>query len=393
MSTVPESVQVDRHQVPDGSLETDILVSTESLEQLQTKWNQLFEDRETSLYFQSYEWFSSWWKYYGEPAGYQLAFVTVRELRTKKLQLIWPLVVKWNGVCRIATWPCQELGHYGDVVTAKDIELERCLEAAWQQIHKLSIDILHFVLVREDAIVHPFLTRKGRCEALAETSHMTDLHQVADWETYRQSLGRKFRKEQNRLLRRFSELGDVSFDVVDKAEEIVQVVPELLRLKRQWLTDSGIYGRVLEQSEAEPWLIDTALKANEKGKLNLTTMKLNGQLVAGQVAFLSGGELHAYIGVFDVQYKRYGIGRLQTEDAIHWAHENGIAVFDFMPPCDSYKTRWTNASKNIETFLYAVSLKGRLTKCLFSERVRQRIKSFYARVPRQLKERLIVRRK
>ena len=160
------------------------------------------------------------------------------------------------------------------------------------------------------------------------------------------------------MLRQFAELGELSFEVVDDQSSISDVLTDLLQIKRQWFADTGIYGRVLERPETEEWLIDVALKAHAQGKLNLTTLRLDNQIVAGQVAFINGKELLAHIGAYDVQYRRYGIGRIQTEDAIRWAYENGYEIFDFMPPYDSYKISWTNSNIKVNNFLCSLSFKG-----------------------------------
>jgi len=182
-------------------------------------------------------------------------------------------------------------------------------------------------------------------------------------------------------------LVEVSFEVVDDRESIPGVITDLLRIKSEWFADIGVYGRISERPETLGWLIDIALKAQAQGKLNLTILRLDGQIVAGQFALINGHELMAQIGAYDVQYRRFGVGRIQTEDSVRWAFENGYQYFDFMPPYDEYKTSWTNSEIKVENFLCTLNSKGMLFRSVFSEELRTKAKKIYNKIPRSIKER------
>ncbi len=372
---------------PGVDFHCDLADSEEKFNQLKNDWQRLFDSGANNLYFQSPEWISSWWQFFGESDGYKLAIISVRSVDDGQLQLVWPLVVKRYGVCRAGLWPCQDMGQYGDVLVAENVELENCLEAAWIQLQKSGIDLLKFSQVREDAKVYFFLKKKGQINGDSESTYWVDFEGVDSWDSYMLTRSKNFRKRQKRMLKQFAELGDLSFEVVDNQADIPDVITDLLRIKREWFADIGVYGRVSERAETVEWLIDIALKAQAEGKLNLTILRLNGQIVAGQFALINGRELMAQIGAYDVQYRRFGVGRIQTEDSIRWAFENGYRYFDFMPPYDEYKTSWTNSEIKVENFLCAINLKGKLFKPLFNAKLRTQVKKLYNKIPRSITER------
>ena len=371
-----------------NQLSVSQITNPEELNRLERDWQQLFDAMKKNQFFQSYEWFLSWWNTYADTGGYQLSIITVRSAADNELLLIWPMVVKCYGMCRVGMWPCQDIGQYGDVLIANNADNENCLEAAWKLISEKGIDLLKLDQVREDANVYSFLSKKGVINGESESTYWIDFKGVESWESYMLSRSKNFRKRQKRMLRQFAELGELSFEVVEDQNSIPDVLSYLLRIKRRWFADAGIYGRVLERPETEEWLIDIALKAYAQGRLNLTILRLKNQIVAGQVAFISGSELLAHIGVYDVEYRRFGIGRIQTEHAIRWAYENGYQLFDFMPPHDSYKTSWTNSGIKVDNFLCVFNFKGRLCKIILNEKFRAKIKKLYAMIPRKVMERM-----
>ncbi len=385
LSTVTQS---DVNKRPRMDLICELVDSTEQLKNLNIEWQKLFESGDKNLYFQSHEWISSWWQFYGEEAGYELSIIVVRSVGDGELLLIWPLVVKRYGLCHVGMWPCQDIGQYGDVLISDNVEVEDCLDVVWEQLSRSQIDLLKLSQVREDAKVYSFLNDKGQINGESESTYWVDFEGLESWESYMLSRSKNFRKRQKRMLKQFSELGELSFEVVDDQNSIPKVLSDLLEIKRKWLADAGIYGRILERQEAREWLIDIGLKAHAQGKLNLTILRLDDQIVAGQVAFISDNELSAHIGAYDVQYRRFGIGRIQTEDAIRWAHENGYQLFDFMPPYAEYKTSWTNSEVKVDNFLCTLSFKGNFFKIFFSSSFRSKVKKLYAKTPKIFKEKI-----
>ena len=376
------------HNLKIDQLSVFLITNSQELNSLKNEWQQLFAASD-NLFFQSFEWFVSWWQVYGESAGYNLSLITVRHSETKDLLLLWPLVIKKRGLCRVGMWPCQDLGQYGDILVDKNLVDKVCFEAAWNEIQKLKIDLLYLTQVRKNAKVHPFLRQKMACDSESEVCCITDFNGFDTWDDYRLSLSKNFRKRQGRLLRNFSKSGDLQFEVVTDYSEIRKTIDAILRLKREWLAETGNYGRILEQSEASRWLNDIAIQAHEKGNLNLTVLRLNNKIVAGQIAFLSHNELHANIGAYDIQYRSYGIGRIQTEDAMRWCFDNGYRFFDFMPPYDDYKNRWSNLSVDVRTFICPLTLSGKIHQVFFSEKFRRKLKYFYRLIPRFVKKRLV----
>jgi CelD/BcsL family acetyltransferase involved in cellulose biosynthesis len=366
-------------------LSVTTLCSIQEIENLKDEWQHLFASRKENLFFQTYEWFTSWWKFYGAKSTLNISFVLVRD-SSDQLLLLWPLVIDRRFQLKVGVWPCQGYGQYSDVLIADDAQPLACIEVAWQRIKDLKLDLMFLDRVREDAQIYPFLVDQMEINPTGALTCVAEFDEMASWDLFWNSLDRKFKKRQKRMLRQFSSIGDLKFAVVSDPVTIPQTLHELIRLKSEWFKATGSYGRILEQKKAADWLIDIALRANESDHLNLTTMTLDGHLVAGQLAFINGPELHAHLGVYDIQHRKYGVGRLQTEDAMKWAIENGYKIFDFMPPEDTYKTYWTNNTLAVQSFLSTNTLKGSIGKYFFRESVREKIKACYERLPRRLRK-------
>jgi CelD/BcsL family acetyltransferase involved in cellulose biosynthesis len=76
------------------------------------------------------------------------------------------------------------------------------------------------------------------------------------------------------------------------------------------------------------------------GILRLYALRLNGQIVASYHGFRRGERAYYYLGGFDPEWKRFGVGNLIIDHAMGEAATEGAKVFNFLRGRESYKYRW-----------------------------------------------------
>lgn len=87
--------------------------------------------------------------------------------------------------------------------------------------------------------------------------------------------------------------------------------------------------------------------------LHYSEVRLDGAPVSCALDFTRNGEILSYMSTFDLGYKSFSPGNVQTALNAKWGCENGLAALDFMQGEEAYKFHW--ADKVHETVSYAIA--------------------------------------
>lgn len=367
----------------------DILKNPGALSGIETEWRDLCQRAPAHGFFQTFAWVWPWWKHLGEPCGYGLRIVTVR--MDGRLVLVWPLVVRRQGLWRVGVWLGAGSGQYGDVVIEEGSDQGAWLEAAWDCIRtECGIDVLNLEGIRENAVVRRLLVQKLGKRKVVVTAPYVDITKWRDWAAFHAALKRGFRRNLVRARRRLSAQGHLRHRAINDPLEIERIISQSVRRKLDWLRERNIYGRLLERPEAEKWLIRTALAAHADGTLNMTALSVGDAIVATQIGFLHHRHYYSYFGSFDADYSSFKPGKVEIEDTFIWAFENRVETFDLMPPADDYKLDWPGFQATVEAFDGYPTAWGKIGKVWYGMGLRDKAIRVYGRLPRRFR-RLAVR--
>lgn len=356
---------------------------------LEVEWRDLCRRAAEHGFFQTYTWVWAWWKYLGEPSGYGLRIITVKQ--DGRLVLIWPLVVNKQLLWRVGTWPGAGTGQYGDLLIEAGSDRADWLEVAWRAIEDdCNIDVLYLEGIQENAIVQSFLAGDtGRLKPVA-SSPRVNIREFQDWETFHAGLKRSFRQNIHRTRRRLKEKGQLIHRVIEDPAEIEQVVAKSIKLKLGRLKQRSIYGRLLGRPEAEQWLDQLTQSTQQDGVLMITTLSLDETILATQIGFLYRRHFYCYFGAFDIAYSTFQPGKLEPAGTLKWAFENDVDTFDLMPPADDYKLYWARPEAAVQIFIGHITAWGRIAKPLYNNNLRNNAIGFYPYLARGFR-RFVVR--
>jgi CelD/BcsL family acetyltransferase involved in cellulose biosynthesis len=161
------------------------------------------------------------------------------------------------------------------------------------------------------------------------------------WEAYRRGrLGKELLGKLGRTRRRLEEVGRVTFEMTDGGDRIDDLLSEIFRVE-----GSGWKGErrtaILSRPETQRFYRDVATWARERGTLALSVLRLEGTVIAGEVAILDVGRHLGLKAGFDERFARFGPGMLLLHDVLREDFERGIAVFDFLGDDADWKARWS----------------------------------------------------
>lgn len=370
-------------------IHVDTINDTDALNHIETEWRDLCLRAPEHNFFQTFTWAWNWWKYLGEPSGYELRIVTVR--MDGRLVLIWPLVTRKQGLWHVGNWLGVGSGQYGDLVIEEGSDQTIWIEAAWRAITTgCGIDVLHLEGIREDAVVRRFLIdKKGKIKVMSKAPYI-NISEYEDWYAYHAALKRGFRRNMLRTRRRLNEMGQLVHRFIEDPSELESVVKKSISLKLKWLKKRNIYGRLLEKPESEKWLLNVALAAQKDDLLKTTTLSLDDTIIATSIGFLYRGNYYVYFGAFDVDYTPFAPGKLDTTDALMWSFENDVETFDLLSPTEEYKLDWAWREVTLEIFDSYPTTLGRIGMVWYGTGLRDKAIWFYRRLPRWLR-RFVVR--
>jgi len=168
------------------------------------------------------------------------------------------------------------------------------------------------------------------------------------FEEYLLSLGSSWRRNIRRWERRLKLNHKVCFEVCSDLEEVNEAMKIVFDLhQKRW--------RLRKQpgAFADPkfcdFHLDVARSFFERGWLNLNLLTLDDEPVAAGYAFKYAQKLFCYLSGFDPQYSEYEVGNLRHVYLIKYCIENGLKEYDFLRGRESYKSQWNSVMrKNLE---------------------------------------------
>jgi CelD/BcsL family acetyltransferase involved in cellulose biosynthesis len=104
----------------------------------------------------------------------------------------------------------------------------------------------------------------------------------------------------------------------------------------------GAAGTAIDsRPETRRFYRDVARWARRRGVLRIPVLRLDGEVVAGEIAILDGGRHLGLKAGFDERFARFGPGMLLLYEVIREDFELGLGTFDFLGDDADWKARWS----------------------------------------------------
>lgn len=319
----------------------------ENLEDIREDWLRLADL--TSHPFATWEWVTSWWRWFG--AGRPLYTFACRDSEGAVVAIL-PMYLAATRPVRVARF----LG-YSDLHSpiCAPADRPRAARAMLGLSATRGKDGCRFLLAERlpggegwDELLGGTLT----------TSHADPLLRIdgTTWEEFLASRSQNFRREVGRQERRLERDYELTYRMADDPDRLDSDVTTLFRLHNdRW--DDETTGMFL--GDRGSMHRELAAEALERGWLRLWFLELDGEPVAANYSWRFAGSDWCLQQGRDPAFERQKVGGTLMAHVIREAHRDGMSTFRFLAGDEAYKGRWTNEDTPAETRLLASGPIGR----------------------------------
>jgi len=334
------------------------------LDSLQADWHRLLARTRRASFFQSYEWFSTYWAHFGR--SMRLRVVCISE--GDELVGIMPLVVRHEQrrlrPLSVLTYPLDAWGSfYGPIGSVSSRALRAALvhlrdtprdwdllELSW--VDATGSDAGRTAAALAGALMPAEVQRQ-------QSSALIDLAAFGNWNNYWASRTSRWRNNVRRNQRRLVELGRVEYvryrplgaasgdddprwDLYEACERLAE---------SSWQSDSTT-GTTLSHEAVRPFLRDCHLAAARAGALDLNLLLVNDVAVAFNYAYHYRGHVFGLRTGYDRQTSADGAGSALQAAMIEDSFVRGDHTYDLGPEYLDCKRYWQSEVRASYRYTY-----------------------------------------
>ena len=299
------------------------------LERIAGDWEDLLPACWTNTVFVTPWWQATWLKHFGDRSTTRILKATDSN---GALVGIAPLSVVDGSVTFLGD---TDLFDYRDFLVPKGAE-ELFYPAAFDEIGAWEWDTFDLESVPECSPTIQFVTAAAKGKDWQITIEEEDKAPIKclpdSWDDYVSGLGKKYRHELRRKVRKLGNSGEVTqYDCTP--EMLPGHLPDFFRLHRlsspekaDFMTDARerFFTELMEASAA-------------RGRLKLSMLELDGVRVAACINFDYGDSYLLYNSGYDPAYSQLSVGFVNKAWSIKDAIESGKRTFDFLRGTERYK--------------------------------------------------------
>lgn len=313
-------------------------------------WRALFAETREASFFQTYEWFVTYWRHFGANQGMRVLIV----FEGARPVGIVPLVIRTEetkaGSVRVLTYPLHDWGSFYGPISEQPTAT---LLMAFRHLHNTARnwDTLDLRWIDSDGLDHgrteSAMTIAGMSVATSvwKQTALVEFHRGWDayWSSRKSHWRTNCRRNDRRLaehgavkLVRYRPLGSAAGDddprwyLFDKCVELA---------KRSWQGDAED-GTTMSHEQISAFLRDAHLEAVKLGMVDICILEVNGEAVAFAYNYHHHGHVFGLRMGHDRAEKFEGAGSVLMMRMLEDSAERGDKVVDLGPEYVECKRNW-----------------------------------------------------
>jgi CelD/BcsL family acetyltransferase involved in cellulose biosynthesis len=351
--TTQTPYQIDRH------------ATLAQLDALEKDWSELLDEIPGVPIFLTWEWIRTWWFYFGQ--GRQLWLLTARDKQGRLVGLAPFMREEYKkGLMRLGMIAFIGTGrvcptHLDILARASDKEGVYRAFLGFLLGQSDQWDVLRIASVTQDSINYDFLTAAGGRIRIGAQTTCLYIPLPDNWEAYLKTVGRNLRRSIKTSISRLEGdyPGAVDFACIADPQELTSAMERLEELIRnrchakRLLTDWN-------DSTFTNFHRTIARLALNRGWLRLYTLTVKDRVIAVIYAFRFRDCVHGYNAGFDIDWSKYGPGRLILAYCVQTAIQEAASELVMGRGNAEYKFAWTDHVRVENEILFSSNWRGDL---------------------------------
>jgi CelD/BcsL family acetyltransferase involved in cellulose biosynthesis len=335
------------------------------LDALEKDWSELLDEIPGVPIFLTWEWIRTWWFYFGQ--GRQLWLLTARDWQGKLLGIA-PLMreeykkgpmklgmLAFIGTGRVCPTHLRILARPSDQEGLVRAFLDFLLGQSDQW------DVLRITSVAQDSVEHNWLRASGGRIRIGAQIPTLYIPLPTNWETYFKTVTGGFRREikssSSKLERDYP--GTLDFATVTDPQELNSAMEKLEEIIRNRCHAKGVFTD-WDDPTFTSFHRTIASLALDRGWLRFYALKVKDRMIALEYNFRFKDRIYGYSTGFDIDWRKYGPGRLVIAYSIKTAIQEAASEYTMGRGDAEYKFAWTDHVRVEDEILFSSNWRGDL---------------------------------
>ena len=327
---------------------------------IKDKWQTSLNKSLDNNVFSTWEWLSTWWKYFGKAK--RLVILLVEE-KNDVLAIVPFMLSKYKflrcGTLRKISFVGSPESDYNTfILQKKEVKI---IEAFFDYLNNyIDWNYLELECLPETSVSANLLRRISREKTYKKWDER--VHWVCPYVSLPRSmntfmkkqLGRKTRKNLRRYLRKLERRSCVKlkkYCEIGAVNEAMEIFFQLHKKRWELTGKPGAFNTLLLRDFHK----DIAEQFDENGWLGLYFLTINDEPISATYNFEYNQKTYGYQSGFDPKYADYSVGTLTMMFLIEKCIQKGLTEVDLLRGAETYKSRWTSKARKNLKMTYAQS--------------------------------------
>lgn len=331
--------------------EIEIKIFYKLSEELKDKWLN-FEKESGFHFFQKYEFIENF--LHEQSRNCIFIILTFKD----KTLAILPLEIKKTFGLKVLQWlGTKEFDYCGPLISNFEKEgiPKTLFRDVWKKIYlehiKTDLILLDKQLEKINDFKNPFVDNFNNILA----SKIYSIKLPNDYQSFLKNIAnKKFINEFTRTKGKLLSENKVEFCDIE-AKDTNFGISDIIKQKARIL-DKRKKNHILDSKMIS---ILNKFKERNSNLVKITTLKVNGELVAANLGLILKSRYYYYMPVlFSEKFNKYSPGKVLISHLIEWSIVNKIDFFDFGLGDENYKKYWSNLNENLFRYFEYTTFKG-----------------------------------
>ncbi|HEV2140249.1 MAG TPA: GNAT family N-acetyltransferase [Candidatus Dormibacteraeota bacterium] len=348
-------------EVASSGLRVTVVEDARGFDRLRDDWNAIAERMEPSSPMLSWEWMSTWWRYFN--GGSQLRIVTFE--RDGRVIGIAPFQERRLGVGPMALAVLKPIGweDYGNQGMTEHIELlfppdhrNELMDALARWLRSSRLATAWLPSIASDQELPAWLAGH-----VVRTQPWVPFHHRAlpsDWLGFVQGLNKSMRSNSRYYAKLLIRHGHtLELEVAQTPADVSRLLPVAIGLHRTRAGATHV-SRVLHHDhfyrpDRIAFLSEMAPRLAEDGEFKVGLLHVDGDVVAGQMWFERDCRIFLYYSGFVPEWSKYGVQLVTTLEVLKHGMRRGVRHVEFLRGGGQLKERWDSEARLLRNTMIA----------------------------------------